>query len=585
MPRRFPKFGGAADSRRMEGLTARSSAPVPYPPVLEYRPQDDTALTQSGDRKFNSTYIEITPEPWSPLGQMLPLFRTLKNTHLSLQRNDEAPIRVLMSAVYATANGFMCTMTEPGAPGENVRSEMLLTVPLGAAKLLMERQPAPFRWGGHKIELWRFMSQGRADAPEPAPRTPAPDAGRARALALAKAKVIVLALAKAKARARGAITESTTAGPDYDLERTPDAWKLPAAWAGKMPANHFAFLQAVTDRQRIVGGTDTRGRWNPLKEAAAQFSITQMHVVRELIELSTVHLVRTTMLPLRRHPGAEFRPFLDRLVALYNRQFSLGELKTATTLLNQQYSTPGPLSALLGEWIARKHPEQLAGAYEGAMELPRFPYVLEPTAGNGLLTTRFEPGIVAVNELEPTRLAQLKMQPFYNATGNDAADEGVMAYSWNGPKHQFLGVITNPPFGSTDAQIIKHRNGGAYRMTGWEHVIAARAVCRMADNGRAAIIIGGHHQYDLNGKLVGRDWVFFNWLYSLFNDVRVYQLDANKLYARQGATWPIRVITLDGCGKTGEGIAPRGVKDGPLPLITSFYQLAHDLGLISSPDA
>ncbi len=505
MPKRFPKFGGAADNRRMATLVGSGHS-----------------------YKMTERRTFVASPPRFAVG-------------------DEV-------SCYAGTGPVHSVGSDPTESGY----QRVYTVAL--------RLPG----GGGKRAYINENSLSKVETPD-----------RSRALRLAKAKVLVLLALQAQADAE----VPALALPDYDLSRTPEAWDIPAAWGLNMPANHFAFLQEVNRRQRVVGGLSTPGRWTPLKAAADQYGIRQMHVVRELIELSTVHLARTTLLPLRRSPGAEFRPFLDRLVTLYHRQFSLADLKTATTLLNQQYSTPGPLAAILGEWIARKHPRQLAPAYEGAMQAPAAPYVLEPTAGNGLLTVRFDPAIVAVNELEPTRLAQLQPQGFHVVTGHDAADRDQM-YFVGGIKTQYLGVITNPPFGSTDTQLVHHPSAReGYRLSGWEHVIAAHAVNRMAPNGRAAIIIGGHHKYDDNGKLVGRDWIFFNWLYQFFHDVRVFQLDAHRLYARQGATWPIRVITLDGFGQTGGGYAPHGVKDAPLPLITTFHQLALQLGLISSSDA
>ena len=400
-------------------------------------------------------------------------------------------------------------------------------------------------------------------------------------LALAKAKVRVAAAALELERAAPAARPAIVATAiDYDLQRDANPWQIPGSWAAKLPQNHFEFLCDVTARQCVVETVD-RGRWNPVKVAADQYQLHEVRQVRELLELSSVHLARTTLLPLRRNPGADFAPFLERLEALYRRQFSLADLKTSTTLLNQQYSTPSPLSGILGEWIARRHPNVLGGAIEGAMETPRTAQILEPTAGNGLLTVRFDPQLVAVNELEETRLHHLQAQPFHRVTGYDAAssDQAKMIGTM---VQQFKGVITNPPFGSTSAQTVYHRNGSTgYKLTGWEHVIAAHAVNRLADDGRAAIIIGGHHQFNDNGKLVGRDWIFFNYLYAHFHVAHVLMLDAHKLYARQGATWPIRVILLDGCKKPVGGHAPLGVKDGPQPIISSYQQLALTLGLLS----
>ena len=456
----------------------------------------------------------------------------------------------------------------------------------GSFHLLLKGKRIPMflpdgREGEIILEATPAVAAAPAPAPEPAPASTEAERKKKLKLRLAAAR---LRLAAAAALAMGEKPAEVAVRPqiDYSMRHKPEVWDIPAAWGAKMPAQHFAFLNEINARQRVAVGNVPKQGWQPVKVAASEYGIRETRVVRELLELSTVHLVRTTLAPLRNNPGADFKPFLDRLVALYQNQFSLLDLRTATTIINQQYSTPGPLSAILGEWIARKHPQLLAGSYDGLTTAPGTPYVLEPTAGNGLLAARFDPKIVGVNEIEETRLAQLRLQGFGRVTNYDAVTPPGGALG----SLKYFGVIANPPFGTTGTQHIRHWQARkSYSMTGWEHLIAVHALNQMHANGRASIIVGGHHKFDATGRLFGRDWAFFNYLYQHFADVRVFQLDSQKLYSRQGTTWPIRVILLDGCGQTGNGLAPRHKGPEPLPQITSFHELAYQMGLISLSEA
>ena len=70
--------------------------------------------------------------------------------------------------------------------------------------------------------------------------------------------------------------------------------------------------------------------------------------------------------------------------------------------------------------------------------------VLEPTAGNGMLVFSIPPKQVHANELDETRLANLREQGFAEVTQQDATEP------FKGGK-QYDVVIANPPFGTKEA--------------------------------------------------------------------------------------------------------------------------------------
>ncbi len=213
----------------------------------------------------------------------------------------------------------------------------------------------------------------------------------------------------------------------------------------------------------------------------------------------------------------------DALLELYNGQPNLN-IRTSTSVENQAYSTPAPLA-----FVAAR----LAGIGTNTK-------VYEPTAGNGMLLLTADPKNATANELEDQRFANLQAQGFDAMQGDalQVVESGALS-----EKSQDA-VITNPPFGS-----VKDDNGKAtkvsvdgYKIGKIDHLIAAEALKAMKDNGRATLILGADK---VAGGLSTDDRIFFNWLYSHYNVVGHFEVDG-KLYSRQGASWPVRVITING---------------------------------------
>ncbi len=206
----------------------------------------------------------------------------------------------------------------------------------------------------------------------------------------------------------------------------------------------------------------------------------------------------------------------ERIKKLYENQPSLNQ-RDSERVMKQQYSTPAPYAFLADMYV------------KAGMEVKS---ALEPSAGNGMLTIGLPKDAVHVNDIDAQRLANLQRQGFKNITSQDGtqpfADKDVDV------------VVTNPPFGSATP---KEYDG--YKISSLEGQMAINALESMKDNGRAAIIIGGKTEYAKNGSLTPKDKALLGYLYSHYNVEDVINVDGS-LYAKQGTTYPTRIILING---------------------------------------
>ena len=205
-----------------------------------------------------------------------------------------------------------------------------------------------------------------------------------------------------------------------------------------------------------------------------------------------------------------------RIKKLYENQPSLNQ-RDSERVMKQQYSTPAPYAFLADMYV------------KAGIEVKS---ALEPSAGNGMLTIGLPKDAVHVNDIDAQRLANLQRQGFKNITSQDGtqpfADKDVDV------------VVTNPPFGSATP-----RDYDGYTISSLEGQMAINALESMKDNGRAAIIIGGKTEYAKNGSLNPKDKAFLGYLYSHYNVEDVINVDGS-LYAKQGTTYPTRIILING---------------------------------------
>ena len=206
-----------------------------------------------------------------------------------------------------------------------------------------------------------------------------------------------------------------------------------------------------------------------------------------------------------------------RIKKLYENQPSLNQ-RDSERVMKQQYSTPAPY-AFLADMYVKGNGKEIKSA-------------LEPSAGNGMLTIGLPKDAVHVNDIDAQRLENLRRQGFKNVTSQDGtqpfADKDVDV------------VVTNPPFGSATP---KEYDG--YKISSLEGQMAINALESMKDDGRAAIIIGGKTEYAKNGSLNPKDKAFLGYLYSHYNVEDVINVDGS-LFAKQGTTFPTRIILING---------------------------------------
>ncbi len=216
---------------------------------------------------------------------------------------------------------------------------------------------------------------------------------------------------------------------------------------------------------------------------------------------------------------------------IYNNQVNFAH-RTSNSVLLQQYSTPLPLAYLAGAYIKS---QKLTAAY------------FEPSAGNGLLTVALLAEYTVVNEIDRNRRANLTKYGNFIKVYNLDGSKPFPAES----NRVFDGIVTNPPFGRWDTEKI-----GGYPIKKLEHIMSIRALDTMKNSGRAAIIIGGHTEWDKYDRVEnGANRYFLSYLYHYYHVDDVINIDG-QMYRKQGTTFPIRLILINGRKNTPDGTAP-----------------------------
>jgi hypothetical protein len=282
---------------------------------------------------------------------------------------------------------------------------------------------------------------------------------------------------------------------------------------------------------------DIPKNYNALKDFVAEnlgrekSSITQadMKEAQEMLEVALVRLARDIVHGVSANTYAingsreeAQQAVFNNLLNLYQNQPSLN-IRSSGSIARQAYSTPAPLAYLTGV---------VAGVRDADV-------IYEPTAGNGMLLIDAQPERTYTNELDPARASALHEQGFNvtteDATGNIAVPAPVDA------------MVTNPPFGGLD----KSTKVDGYTIKKLEHLISARALEKLKDDGKAVLILGATKKA---GEVSAAERTFFNWLYSKYNVTDHFEVDG-QLYSGQGAAWPVRFIAINGRVES-EGVSP-----------------------------
>ena len=256
--------------------------------------------------------------------------------------------------------------------------------------------------------------------------------------------------------------------------------------------------------------------YNDLKKIVTEFDGSEPDQLRmkEAQEAYEAMLNRVASEIVNKNSGGAHEVF-DRMVRLYEGQPNLS-IRTSTSIAGQAYSTPLPLA-----FIADK----FAGITWNTTT------VYEPTAGNGALLIAANPKMVQANELNPARAETLEAEGFH-VTRNDAT---VFV-----PFGRVDAVVANPPFGPLAGPV----KVDGYNVVKLDHLIVAKALGAMKDAGKAAIIIAAGDR-EKPGEITNQVRPFFNWLYAHYNVVSDFEVEGD-LYSRQGASYPVRMIAIDG---------------------------------------
>lgn len=255
--------------------------------------------------------------------------------------------------------------------------------------------------------------------------------------------------------------------------------------------------------------------------------------------------------------GSDGRGIYDKMVELYSQQPNLN-VRTATSMSNQAYSTPLPIAFVAGS-MARVGWSDKVG---------------DMTGGNGLLVITANPKNVTAIELEPKRANNLRLMQYGTVHEGNALkliDEKIK-------DQQFDAELLNPPFGVAESpEELASWTGRTYRMRKIDQIIAAKSLRGLKDDGRATIILGANLE---PGKVGDGDLPFLNWLYQNYHVADHFEIDG-RLYGRQGANWPIRVLVVAGRNQT------KAVYDGaPVQRVNTWDELwsRHDEALQRSRD-
>lgn len=276
--------------------------------------------------------------------------------------------------------------------------------------------------------------------------------------------------------------------------------------------------------------------------------------VDEAFEQAIVHTARGIATQKDVSDEAKF----DQLKSLYESQPILG-VRTSTSMAEQAYSTPAPLA-----WLANV----IANVGENDT-------VYDSSAGNGMLllgaNKRF------ANELNPDRVASLKNQGIETTQGD--------ATTLRAGKKPDV-VIINPPFGK-----VGDGSGGnvtwnidGFKTDNVDHAIVVNTLKDLPENGRAVLIIGSKgfekrkpKENRKRANAYSESKSFYDHVWNNYNVVDHFTVHGD-LYSRQGASFPVDVIVINGRGESAKP-KPYNFLNGGLPQVFESWEGLKDAKL------
>jgi hypothetical protein len=262
---------------------------------------------------------------------------------------------------------------------------------------------------------------------------------------------------------------------------------------------------------------------------ANEWGVTNKGAVRDSYERALVEIARTMAQDTSKTSASRFSAILN----LYESNPKIPEsARTSQVSELQQFSTPVPLGFLMGEYV-------------NGLEVD---WILEPQGGIGSLLIAVNKAGVRANDLDPRRARSLISQG-YRATTFDSSHGLKGKYDVD----QFPALLMNPPFNGP----VEVYHG--VKLTG-EHVNVAYNLESLADHGKSAFIIGNGAglneglKFDDRGRLIGKSWNFFNWLYKHYNVDDVIPI-SGKLYENMGTKAGTILVLINGRKAAPEGFA------------------------------
>jgi hypothetical protein len=296
-------------------------------------------------------------------------------------------------------------------------------------------------------------------------------------------------------------------------------------------------LKAYIQQPKLLGldPTTNRGRNEIDAFKASDLDRVKLKQAQEDFEAAAARYVGQIITDMRAK-GSDDLALYNHLVGLYQSQPTL-DMQDSTSQQNQAYSTPIPISFISG----------LLNRMTSTTTM------LEPTAGNGSLAITANPKNVIAIELEDRRVNNLKLMEFGKVIQGDALVE------LDKLRDQEVDTVdVNPPFGMLESPVpVPSWDGQSYRIAKLDHLIAAKSLRMMANNGRATLILGANQK---TGAITSNDRIFLNWLYANYNVADHFEI-SGPMYRKQGASWPLRVLVIAGRNQTNSAMPVNPVID------------------------
>jgi len=282
--------------------------------------------------------------------------------------------------------------------------------------------------------------------------------------------------------------------------------------------------------ERVIGliydGKDFKSKLDIERIAENEFGFDDKRKVRELTEYAVLSVGRD----IAKTYGNDIPLAYKKMVSLYSNQ-PYSTHRTATSVNLGQFSTPLPMSYLMGVYVGINKPSDKI--------------YFEPTGGNGSMTVSGNVEDFVINELDMHRYNNLLKEPYKLVLNQDANKKFHFDY-------KFDGLLANPPFATTKNEII----ADGFHISGLEQQIIVHSLTYLKNEAKIAFIIGGHTEFDEAGRIRSKkDRAFLSYLFKHYYMDDVINVNGS-LYGRQGTTYPIRIILIAAKKSNPEGYYP-----------------------------